>query len=369
MSLWPRRREPLDRGARGTKIPVGVLGATGTVGQQLVALLEQHPWFELTWVAAGERSQGHRYGDLPWRLPGKMPSHVAERRVETLRPDGAPQVVFSALDAATAGEAERAFAIAGHYVISNARNLRMDPLVPLLIPEVNPQHLDLVGAQQKKKRWNGAIVTNPNCSAVFLAMVLGALRGFHVQRVVVNTLQALSGAGYPGVPSMDVLANVIAWIEGKEDKIEAETQKILGRLAGDSIEAHPVRISAQATRVPMLYGHTELVSVELGERVSREQVAEAFREFSGAPQALHLPSAPAKPIVVHEERDRPQPHLDAEGAGGMVVHVGRLRKCPVLDYKFVVLGHNTIRGAAGAALLNAELMVARSLFALGQMEP
>jgi aspartate-semialdehyde dehydrogenase len=364
MSLWQRRRERV-----ATKIEVGVLGATGMVGQQLIVLLEQHPWFQITWLAASERSQGHRYGDLPWRLPGKVPAGLADQRVELPRPRDAPQLVFSALDPAAAGEAEPAFAAAGHYVVSNARNFRMDPLVPLLIPEVNAQHLDLVLTQQQKKRWSGAIVTNPNCSAVFLAMVLGALREFHVKRVVVTTLQVLSGAGYPGVASADSAANVIPWIEGEEDKIETETQKILGRLVVDSIEPDPIQISAQASRVPVLHGHTEMVSLELAERVSSEQVGEAFREFSGAARALHLPSAPAKPILVHEERDRPQPRLDAETGRGMLVHVGRLRKCSALDHKFVVVGHNLVRGAAGAALLNAELIIARQLFAQVQRLP
>jgi aspartate-semialdehyde dehydrogenase len=350
------------------KVDVGVLGATSVVGQQMVALLDNHPWFELSWLGADGSSQGCKYGELPWKLPGKVPNSAAGLRVETLRPNGAPQLVFSALGAALAGDAETAFAVAGHYVVSNARNFAMDPLVPLLIPEVNAAHLGLIKAQQRQKRWNGGIVTNPNCSTVFLAVVLGALREFHVKRVVVTTLQALSGAGYPGVPSVDAITNVIPWIEGEEDKIETEIPKILGRLAGEATEVHPVRISAQASRVPVLHGHTEMVSLELKERVSTEHLAEVFREFSGAAQALRLPSAPSKPIVVHEERDRPQPRLDVESGGGMMVHVGRVRKCSVLDHKFVILGHNVIRGAAGAALLNAELLVARFLYAPGQME-
>jgi aspartate-semialdehyde dehydrogenase len=366
MSLWRRERDPLVREAVGTKIEVGVLGATGTVGQQLIALLENHPWFQATWLAASERSAGHRYRELPWRLPGKVPNGVADRKVETLKPGGAPHMVFSALDAAVAGDAERAFAGAGHYVFSNARNHRMDSVVPLVIPEVNPEHVQLLDAQRRQKRWGGAIITNPNCSTIFLALALGALRDFEVRRVMVTTLQALSGAGYPGVASMDSVANVIPWIEGEEDKIETETQKILGRLAGNSIEAHPMRISAQVSRVPVLHGHTEMVSVEFAEKASIEQIAEAFREFSGAARALRLPSAPAKPIVVHEEQNRPQPRLDADGEHGMAVHVGRLRKCQVLDCKFVLVGHNTIRGAAGAAILNAELILARSLFGGGQ---
>jgi aspartate-semialdehyde dehydrogenase len=361
MSLWRRERDL--REAVATKIDVGVIGATGTVGQQLIALLENHPWFQVTWLAASEPPAGHRYRELPWRLPGKVPNGVADRKVEALKPGGAPRVVFSALDAAVAGDAERAFAAAGHYVVSNARNHRMDPLVPLVIPEVNPEHLQLLHAQRRQKRWDGAIITKPNCSTIFLALTLGALRDFEVKRVMVTTLRALSGAGYPGVASMESVANVIPWIEGEEDKIETETQKILGRLAGNSIEAHPMRISAHVSRVPVLHGHTEMVSVEFAERTSVEQIAEALREFSGAARALRLPSAPAKPIVVHEEQNRPQPRLDADSEHGVAVHVGRLRKCQVLDWKFVLVGHNTIRGGAGAAILNAELIVARSLFA------
>jgi aspartate-semialdehyde dehydrogenase len=364
MSLWRQRPERV-----ATKIEVGILGATAMVGQQLIALLEQHPWFQITWLAASEPSQGHRYGDLPWRLPGKVPAGLTDQKVEAPRPRDAPQLVFSALDAAAAGEMEPAFAAAGHYVVSNARNFRMDPFVPLLIPEVNAQHLDLVLIQQQRKRWRGAIVTNPNCSTIFLAIVLAALREFHVKRGVVTTMQALSGAGYPGVASADSAANVIPWIEGEEEEIEIETQKILGRFMVNSIEPASVQISAQASRVPVLHGHTEMVSLEMGERVSSEQVEEAFREFPGVARTLHLPSAPTKPIVVHLERDRPQPRLDAETGAGMLVHVGRVRKCSVLDHKFVVLGHNLIRGAAGAALLNAELLVARQLFAPEQGLP
>lgn len=366
MRLWPYGHERAEV-ATG-KMEVGLLGATGIVGQQFVALLEHHPWFQLTWIGASDRSQGRRYGNLPWRLPGKVPENVADLRVEELRPASAPALVFSALDAAVAGGAEAAFAAAGHYVVSSARNFRMDGLVPLLVPEVNAHHLDLLDEQQKRKKWSGAIITNPNCGAIFLAMVLAALREFEVKRAIVTTLQALDGAGHSGVVSTDAAGNVIPWIEGEEGQIESETQKILGRFEGDSVVPHAVAISAQAARVPVLYGHTELVSVELGDRVRRESIVEALREFAGVRQALRLPSAPLRPIIVHEELDRPQPRFDVESGGGMLVHVGRLRPCPVLDYKFVVLGHNTIRGAAGAALLNAELLIAWSLFG-HQCEP
>jgi len=331
------------------------------VGQQLVAQLVNHPWFQLTWIAGSERSEGRRYGELPWRLAGRVPNEIAKRSVERARPGAAPQLVFSALDAAVAAELETAFATAGHAVVSNARNFRMDPAVPLLIPEINPDHLGLVPIQQKRKKWRGAIITNPNCSTVFLSMALAALREFQVKRVLVTTLQAVSGAGYPGVSALDMLGNVLPSIEGEEEKIEAETRKILGRLEGESVMMHPLEISAQATRVPVADGHTEAVSVELEQRVSCEEILEAFREFSGAPQLCGLPSAPDPPLEYHEEVNRPQPRLDAETNGGMAVHIGRLRPCPVLGYKFILLGHNTIRGAAGAALLNAELLAAREM--------
>jgi aspartate-semialdehyde dehydrogenase len=335
------------------KIDVGILGATGTVGQQFIALLAGHPWFRTTWLAASERSSGKRYGDLAWRLPVPTPSDVAKLSVEALTPGAGPKLVFSALDASIAGEAEAAFAAAGHIVVSNSRNHRMDPLVPLLIPEINPDHLDLLGAQRKKENRKGAIITNPNCSTMFLAIALAALRKFQPKRVLVTTLQALSGAGYPGVASLDATANVIPVVDGEEEKMETETRKILGELRDGTVVPHPMTISAATTRVPVVNGHTETVSVEFERTVSREEILDAFQNFSGEPQELRLPSAPPHPVI----------YLDAERDGGMVVHVGRLRACPVLGYKFVILGHNTIRGAAGAAILNAELMAAKNLLA------
>lgn len=340
------------------KIDVGILGATGMVGQQFVALLANHPWFRVTWLAASERSAGQRYGDLPWRFPQPLPRQIADLRAQSAEPGDAPALVFSALDASVAGEIERAFAQAGHAVVSNARNHRMDPLVPLLVPESNAQHLDLIPLQQAAYGWPGFIVTNPNCSTVFLAMALAALREFAPLRVLVSTLQALSGAGYPGVASLDALANVIPFISGEEEKIEAETRKILGRFDGRRIEPHQVRVSAQCARVPVVNGHTELVSVECGEKLPISSVQRAIEEFSGVPQRLSLPSAPTAPLTYRHEDNRPQPRLDVESANGMSIQVGRLRKCAVLDFKFVLLGHNLIRGAAGAALLNAELLVA-----------
>jgi len=344
-----------------SKIDVGILGATGTVGQQFAVLLAGHPWFRLAWLAASERSAGRHYGDLPWRMATPLSDEFARLPVEHLKADAGPKLVFSALDSSVAGEVEAEFAAAGHTVVSNARNHRMDPLVPLLIPEINASHVELLPLQKKKSGRKGEIVTNPNCSVVALAMALAALLPFRPRRVVVTTMQALSGAGYPGVASLDATANVIPFIEGEEEKIEPETRKILGRFAAGKIEPHPVAISATTTRVPVINGHTESVSVELEEKVSREEILKAFREFSGPPQKLGLPSAPAQPIVYLDAPDRPQPRLDAERGGGMVVFIGRLRPCAVLGHKFVVLGHNTIRGAAGAAILNAELLAAKNL--------
>jgi aspartate-semialdehyde dehydrogenase len=346
-----------------TKIEVGILGATGTVGQQFIALLEGHPWFRTTWLAASERSAGKRYRDLAWRLPTATPEEAAGLSVDELRPGIGPKLVFSALDSSIAGQAEADFAAAGHIVLSNSRNHRMDPLVPLLIPEINPDHLNLLPAQREKEKREGAIVTNPNCSTMFLALALAAVRQFQPKRVLVTTLQALSGAGYPGVASLDATANVIPFIDGEEEKIESETRKILGQLSGNGVVPHAMTLSATTTRVPVVNGHTAAISVEFERPVTRDEILAAFKNFSGEPQELRLPSAPLQPVLYLEAVNRPQPRLDVEREGGMVVHVGRLRTCPVLGYKFVILGHNTIRGAAGAAILNAELMAAKNLLA------
>jgi aspartate-semialdehyde dehydrogenase len=267
-------------------------------------------------------------------------------------------VVFSALDASVAGDIEQAFAAAGHFVVSNARNHRMDPLVPLLIPEVNANHLALLTEQQRHKSWSGAIVTNPNCSTIVLAMALAPLRVFDLQRVLVSTMQAVSGAGYPGVPSLDIVGNVVPFISGEEEKIESETLRILGK---DGRTPHGAVVSAHTNRVPVLDGHTMTVSADLGKHPSIEDVVSALRHFRGRPQELDLPSAPDPPIIVAGEPNRPQPRLDADRGNGMTISVGRLRACPVTHCKFVALGHNTIRGAAGGALLNGELLVAEGL--------
>jgi len=337
-------------------IPVGILGATGMVGQQFIALLANHPWFKVEYLGASERSAGKAFKDAAaWRLPSPLPDDVARRVVEAATPGHAPKLVFSGLDSSVAGEIEGAFAEAGHIIVSNSRNYRMEQHVPLLIPEVNADHLKLLDAQAAHG-WKGRILTNPNCATVVLAMVLAPLRQFGLKTTIITTLQAISGAGYPGVPSWDILGNVIPHIGGEEEKIETETKKILGTLTVNRIENHPVRLSATTTRVPVQNGHTGSISVGLEQKPTPEAVIEAWRSFRGRPQALELPSAPPQPVVYLTEQNRPQPILDANRDGGMTVTVGRLRPCPLFDYKFVALGHNTIRGAAGAAILNAELM-------------
>lgn len=341
-------------------IEVGVLGATGVVGQQFVSRLARHPWFRLTWLAASERSEGKPYKSVaPWKLSTPIPGGSADRVVEGCVPGKGPKVVFSGLDASVAGDIEAAFAAAGHIVVSNARNFRMDALVPLLIPEVNADHLKLIDEQRRMKRWKGAIVTNPNCSTVVLAMALAPLRQFNIRAVVVSTMQAVSGGGYPGVPSLDILGNVVPFISGEEEKMQAETLKILG---GDGGRApYPAVVSAHTNRVPVIDGHTMTASVGFEHKVPIEAVKNAMRNFSGKPQELWLPSAPQPPLVVTEEPNRPQPRLDADLGGGMAVTIGRVRECPVMHAKFVALGHNTVRGAAGAAILNAELMHAEGM--------
>ena len=341
------------------KLEVGVLGATGMVGQQFISRLARHPWFEVKWLAASERSEGKRYAEAaPWRLVAPVPDAVRDLTVDACVPGQGPKIVFSALDAKAADQLEGPFAAAGHIVLSNARTYRMDPLVPLLIPEINADHLSLLAAQRRDRGWSGAIVTNPNCAAVVLAMALAPLRRFDISRVLVTTMQAVSGAGYPGVASLDILGNLIPYIGGgEEDKIERETSRILG--TADT--AHGAVISAQVNRVPVVDGHTMTVSVALEARPSAAEVAEAMRTFRGCPQEMRLPTAPNPPIVVLPEETRPQPRLDVDRGDGMAVCAGRIRVCPVLTHKFVALGHNTVRGAAGASILNAELMKAQGL--------
>jgi aspartate-semialdehyde dehydrogenase len=342
-----------------SSIEVGILGATGMVGQQFIALLAAHPWFTVTWLGASERSAGKAFRDAAaWRLPNALPEDVAKLTVNnaTGAAGKAPKLVFSGLDSSVAGEIEGAFAEAGHVIVSNSRNYRMEADVPLLIPEVNADHLALL-KKQDARGWKGRIVTNPNCVVIVYAMALAPLRQFGLKSSLVTSLQAISGAGYPGVPSWDILGNVIPFIGGgEEEKIETETNKILGALNNGTVDNHPLTVSAAVTRVPVQNGHTASIAVALEQKPEMHAIIAAWNGFRGRPQELDLPSAPKQPIVYLTEPNRPQPALDANRDGGMTVTVGRLRRCPVLDYKFVALGHNTIRGAAGVAILNAELM-------------
>jgi aspartate-semialdehyde dehydrogenase len=344
------------------RIQVGVLGATGMVGQEFVSFLEDHPWFELTFLAASDRSAGKRYHEATsWRLGGETPAYVRDIIVSDSVPKGAPKLVFSAMDASVATEIEQAFANAGHAIVSNSRNHRMDADVPLLVPEANADHLELLLTQQQIRGWTGGIVTNPNCSTIVLVMALAPLKQFGIKKVIVTTMQAISGAGYPGVASLDILGNVVPFIGGEEPKMESETQKILGSFTGTAIEPLDAKVSASCNRVPVVDGHTICVSVEFEKKPTEAAVIAALNGFRGVPQQKNLPSAPAQPVIYMTEENRPQPRRDVERENGMAVFVGRLRKCPVLDYKFVALGHNTVRGAAGAAVLNAELMKVQGL--------
>jgi aspartate-semialdehyde dehydrogenase len=343
------------------KMEVGILGATGMVGQRFVSLLENHPWFELTWLAASDKSAGKLYGEAcRWRLRQPMPAAARSLRVEECRPGAAPQLLFASLDSSVAGPLEQEFAAAGHAVVSNSSNHRMDADVPLLIPEVNADHLGLIAAQRRVRGWQGMIVTNPNCTTVGLAMSLAPLeRAFGLERVLMTSLQAVSGAGYPGVPTLDILGNVIPYIAGEEEKVERETQKLLGRLTDGRVAPGDFLVSAQCNRVLVEDGHLETISVLLRRRASVKDLIDVWSSFRAVPQELDLPSAPQRPIVVCEEPDRPQPKFDVDVEHGMATVVGRLRSCPVLQFKYAALSHNTIRGAAGAALLNAELMKAQ----------
>ena len=344
------------------KISVGILGATGMVGQEFVRFLEGHPWFDITWLGASDRSAGKPYREATnWRLDGAMPSGVEGMHVEECKPGNAPRLVFSAMDASVATEIEQAFAQAGHVVVSNSRNHRMDADVPLLIPEVNPGHLKIIPLQQRLRGWKGQIATNPNCSTIVLAMALAPLKQFGITRVMATTMQALSGAGYPGVASLDINGNVIPFISGEEEKMQRETQKILGDFTGDSIRPLAAKVSAQCNRVPVVDGHMVATSVELEQKPGTADLIHAIETFSSLPQERKLPSAPPRPLMYLTEHDRPQPRRDVERERGMTVFVGRMRECPVLDYKFIALGHNTVRGAAGAAVLNAELMYSEGL--------
>jgi aspartate-semialdehyde dehydrogenase len=353
---------PLPGGA-AKKWRAGVLGATGLVGQRLVKLLAGHPWFELTEVAASERSSGKSYAEaVRWHLDGPIPEVARNLVVKSLDPSLECDFVFSALDSSVAGGAEEDFARAGYPVVSNSKNHRMDPDVPLLIPEVNAAHLDAIPAQQKNRGYDsGFIVTNPNCSTAGLVLVLKPLAdAFGLEKVFAVTLQAVSGAGYPGVASMDIQANVIPFISGEEEKMESEPQKLLGKWDGARFIDAGLGLSAHCNRVPVLEGHLECISISLKKIACLKEVREALRNFEVDEELAALPSAIRHPVVVIDGEDRPQPRRDVDAGNGMAAVVGRVRECPLLDIKLTLLSHNLVRGAAGAALLNAELLAARS---------
>jgi aspartate-semialdehyde dehydrogenase len=350
------------------RIPVAVLGATGMVGQRFIELLQGHPWFELVALAASEKRAGRPYAEVAqWRLPGGgMPVPVASLPVTACKPDALPgnvKIVFSALPAEVAGEVEADFAGAGMAVFSNAKNYRMEADVPLLIPEVNADHVAAIIEQRKLRGWSGSIVTNANCSATPLVMVLKPLqKAFGVRKVMVTTLQAISGAGYPGLPSYDILDNAIPYIGGEEEKVESETRKMLGSwAAGTGFSDAPLLVSAQCNRVATREGHLECASVELEQEVDAQDIIAAWENYIPLSQELQLPSAPQHALIYRHENNRPQTLLDRDAGGGMTVTLGRLRRCPILSYKFALLGHNTIRGAAGGSILNAELCVREGL--------
>jgi aspartate-semialdehyde dehydrogenase len=347
--------------ARRPRVPVAVLGATGAVGQTFVRLLADHPWFELREVAASERSAGRPYREVTRWLEGTLGVNIGATTVAACEPRHITSpIVFSALDSSVAGEIEGAFARAGHMVLSNARNYRMDADVPLVIPEVNGDHLDLLATQRAARGWTGGIVTNANCAATVAAMALAPLHErFRVRQLFITTMQAISGAGYPGVASLDILGNVIPFIKDEEPKIETELCKLLGRLGNGAIEMAAIAISAQANRVPVEHGHTVCMSVKLEASATIDAVRGAYDGWRGARDLSTLPSAPRPAIVVRSEDDRPQARRDVDTGRGMAVVVGRIREDPVLDVRLVALGHNTIRGAAGGSILNAELLYER----------
>ncbi|NTU81678.1 MAG: aspartate-semialdehyde dehydrogenase [Chloroflexales bacterium] len=346
------------------KVRVAVLGATGTVGQRFIQLLDGHPWFEVAAVVGSERSAGRTYGEAArWVLDTPMPAPVRAMTVlgDVARLD--TPLVFSALPSKTAGSIESRLASEGHIVCSNASDHRMDADVPLLIPEVNPDHLELIEVQRRRRGWTGAIVTNPNCTATGPTMALRPLHdAFGVTKLLLVSMQALSGAGYPGVPSYDAVDNVVPYIGGEEPKVETEPQKMLGAVRDGAIEPAPFVISAHCNRVPVLEGHLICMSVSFARRPILDELTATLRGWRALPQELNLPSAPPQPIIVRDEPERPQTRRDRDAGRGMSTTVGRVRECPILDYKFVCLSHNTIRGAAGGSLLNAELMYAQGMF-------
>jgi aspartate-semialdehyde dehydrogenase len=347
------------------KTPVGILGATGIVGQRFVQMLENHPWFEVAWLAASDRSEGRPYGEAArWRMKTPLPARVAAMQVSPAKPEGAPKTIFAALDSGIAAELEPRFAEAGCAVVSNSSALRMQSDVPLVIPEVNPDHIKLIDIQPWRKKSGGFVVTNSNCSAMGLVLALAPLhQHFGLETVMAVTMQAVSGAGYPGVASLDILGNVIPYIAKEEEKMEEETLKLLGTLDGSKIVQAGFGMSAHCNRVPVEDGHTESVSIKLKKKAKPEEIIRAWNDFPAVPKEWNLPTAPQQPVRYIHAVDRPQPRFDVDAGYGMTSTVGRLRPCSVLDWKFTVLSHNTIRGAAGAALLNAEFLKVRGYLA------
>ena len=343
------------------KLSIGILGATGVVGQRFIQMLEHHPWFEVAWLAASDRSEGKIYSEAArWRLKTPIPARVAKMQVSPATPEGAPKIIFAALDSAIAADLEPRFADAGCAVVSNSSALRMQEDVPLVIPEVNSGHVKLIDIQGWRKKKGGYVVTNPNCSAIGLVLALAPLhQRFGLETVMAVTMQAVSGAGYPGVASLDILGNVIPFIKNEEEKMEEETKKLLGQLNGSKVVPGGFAMSAQCNRVAVEDGHTESVSIRLKTKAKAEEIIATWNAYRSERQELKLPSAPERPVVYLEANDRPQPRFDIDMGAGMTTAVGRLRPCSVLDWKFTVLSHNTIRGAAGAALLNAELLKAK----------
>ena len=339
------------------KYPIGILCATGMVGQRYIQLLENHPWFEVAWLAASDRSSGKTYGEAAkWRLDTPLPERIAKMTVSAAEPEGAPKIIFSSIDSGIAKELEPKFAAAGCAVLSNSSAFRMTPNVPLVIPEINAEHLHLIEEQPWRKESGGYLVTNPNCSTIGLVMALKPIEErFGIEKIFVTTMQAVSGAGYPGVPSMDILDNVVPYIGSEEEKMEEETLKLLGKLEGHGVQPLAARITAHCNRVAVVDGHTECVSIQLRKKASKEEILAAWAEYKPLAEK-NLPFAPLQPVQFSALPDRPQPRLDRNREKGMAVTTGRLRPCNLLDWKFVVLSHNTVRGAAGATILNAELL-------------
>ncbi len=345
---------------------VAILGATGAVGQRYIQLLQDHPWFKIEVLAASERSAGKEYGDAcNWLMESELPKEIAEMTVvnadvASVENAGDVDLVFSSMPGVLAGPVESEFA-SMYPVFSKASAHRMEKDVPLIIPEINPDHAELVKVQQKLRGWKGFISTDPNCSTIQMAITLKPLMQFGLKQVMVTTMQALSGAGYPGVASLDIIDNVVPFISGEEDKMETEALKILGVFDHGVIRNADFQISASCNRVNVKDGHLESIFVKLDQDPSIEQIEAALEDYKGAPQLLKLPSAPAQPIIVRHEKNRPQPRFDRNAGNGQSVVVGRIRKDPIMTFKYICLGHNTVRGAAGGGILSAELFVANGL--------